>query len=99
MAEVQVGRAVDFAQIDVADHFAGGTVITVDDRQPVTGGHVIVTLDGGGAGRPDEYAYADGRVAPDGRFAIEFKPAWKALWCDYLPDTGFATATSKTFTR
>jgi CARDB len=99
MAEVQVGRAVRFEEVKVAERSVAGTVVTVDDGTPVTGGHVVVTLDPEGAGRPEDYAYADGRVRPNGTFRIGFEPSWKVLWCDYLPDAGFATATSDAFTQ
>jgi len=79
-----------------------GRVITLDDGQPVTHGEVIASLKPQGAAEKAEYRTGQGRLRPDGTFAIELAATglvedagWVDAQAHYLGSFGLAPSDSK----
>lgn len=72
-ANVQVltARATRLRLEQFDDQVVYGSVVTVDDGQPVTYGEVIVSLKPQGEAEQAEYRTEQGRLRQDGTFAIE----------------------------
>lgn len=79
-----------------------GRVVTVDDGQPVSYGEVIVSLKPQSITERAEYRTSQGRVRPDGTFAIELgatnlveAAGWVDAQAHYLGAFGLANCDSK----
>jgi hypothetical protein len=88
-AQVQVvtGRATEFVGVDPGRNFVTGGVNTIDDRSPVDGGTVLVTLTAG-SGKKKRSNTLQAKLA-GGRFGLEFQGEWQRMDLYYVPAPGF----------
>ena len=87
--QVTTGRATEFQSFGNDGAVVTGTIVTVNDRRPVPGGRVVVTV----SDDPEAYE-RHSSLAGDldgGSFAVSFRQHdFKVMRAEYVPIPGFA---------
>lgn len=93
--QVVTGRATQFEEPDLGGDTITGSIVCVDNGEPVSSGIVIASVQV--KGTSDEI-YATDSVE-DGSYQITLPNDWEVLELEYLPADGYGECISKVFSR
>lgn len=95
-SQILTGRATEFSEFEVGEHFAQGLIVTRDDGSVVPHGTVILSLTVRGGRSPEIQNHTV--EVHNGAFAIEFEERWQRAWATFIPAAGYADCESEILT-